>query len=392
MEETQPHPATAQADRPTEAVRRATVDAHRSDCVAILAEKLGTGLEQVFLFVDTDADFDRIISEARGAFDGVKVVACTTAGEISEGGYSEGNIVALGLPRENFTTSTLLVTDLDKVEDRTLIETVVRERLTLEARARDLPNAFAFLVIDGLSRREDQLMNALASGMAALPVFGGSAGDGVRFKRTRVSLDGASYQNAAVITFVRTRCGVKVFSLDHFEPGTERMVVTKAEPSRRVVCEINARPAAREYARILGKNPDFLSPFTFAAHPLVVRIGGQHHVRAIQRVTEDGALVFFSAIDEGIVLTLAKAGNMAKHLDKALSDLSANGKLDTILACDCVLRRIEATQKQSARDVSRVLEAHRVVGFNTYGEQVGAKHVNQTMTGVALYHPDEDAP
>lgn len=389
MEETQPKTGPAVAGSSAEAVRRATVDAHSPDAVALLADRLGSGLEQVFLFIDTDADFDRLIAEARSAFPGVRVVACTTAGEISDDGYSEGNIVGLGLPREYFTTSTLLVTDLDQVEDRTLIEAVVRERLGIDEKAKDRPNGFAFLVIDGLSRREDQLMTALASGMAALPVFGGSAGDGVRFKRTRVALDGTSYHNAAVITFVRTNCGVKVFSLDHFEPGTDRMVVTRAEPSRRVVCEINARPAAREYARILGKNPDFLSPFTFAAHPLVVRVGGQHHVRAIQRVTEDGALIFYSAIDEGIVLTLAKAGDMGAHLDAALGDLEAQGKIDTILACDCVLRRIEATQNQSAHEISRILREHRVVGFNTYGEQVGAKHVNQTMTGVAIYHPDE---
>jgi hypothetical protein len=28
------------------------------------------------------------------------------------------------------------------------------------------------------------------------------------------------------------------------------------------------------------------------------------------------------------------------------------------------------------------------VGFSTYGEQVNSMHVNQTMTGVALYPPD----
>ena len=49
------------------------------------------------------------------------------------------------------------------------------------------------------------------------------------------------------------------------------MVVTEADPERRLVREINAEPAAREYARLVGKDPDQLSPFTFAAHPVVVR-------------------------------------------------------------------------------------------------------------------------
>ena len=34
-----------------------------------------------------------------------------------------------------------------------------------------------------------------------------------------------------------------------------------------------------------------------------------------------------------------------------------------------------------------MLQAHGVVGFSTYGEQLNSMHVNQTMTGVAIYPP-----
>ncbi len=49
------------------------------------------------------------------------------------------------------------------------------------------------------------------------------------------------------------------------------MVVTGVDPARRKVHEINAAPAA-EYARLLGKPAGQLDPFTFAAHPLVVKV------------------------------------------------------------------------------------------------------------------------
>jgi len=372
---------------PARFVRRATAQSGAPDAVAQLAAQLGRDLAQVFVFVDAAAAFDRIIAEAQAVFAPAPVVACTTAGEIAETGYTEGVIVAAALPAAHFATQPLLVTDLDRPDASEFVGEVIRTRMALEARAPQFPHAFAFVVVDGLSRCEDRLMATLASGMSSVPVFGGSAGDGVRFDRTRVALDGVSHRNAAVVSFVRTACPVRVFSLDHLEPGDVRMVVTRADPANRIVNEINARPAAREYARILGKNPDYLSQFTFAAHPLVVRVGGRHHVRAIQRVTEGGALVFFSAIDEGLVLTLAKVGDIAGHLEQALDELAADGPIDTILACDCILRRIEATQKQAARRVSDLLSAHNVVGFNTYGEQVGAKHVNHTMTGVAIYPP-----
>ena len=104
-------------------------------------------------------------------------------------------------------------------------------------------------------------------------------------------------------------------------------------------------------------------------------------------MSPNGDLVFFSAIDEGLVLTLAEPQDMAAHLDRALTELSAGGGPAAILACDCILRRIEAMENQSFGAVSTLLKRHGVVGFSTYGEQLNSMHVNQTMTGVAIYPP-----
>ena len=87
------------------------------------------------------------------------------------------------------------------------------------------------------------------------------------------------------------------------------------------------------------------------------------------------------------MLTVAKPQQIARHLDRKLTALTAHGQPAAILGCDCILRRIEAEQMQVSRDVSDVLVAHRVVGFSTYGEQIGPLHVNHTMTGVAIYPP-----
>lgn len=67
------------------------------------------------------------------------------------------------------------------------------------------------------------------------------------------------------------------------------MVVTEADPASRTVLEINASPAAEEYARIIGTDVEDLSPMLFATHPVVVRVGGQDYVRAIQKPTPTAA-------------------------------------------------------------------------------------------------------
>jgi hypothetical protein len=315
------------------------------------------------------------------------VIGCTTAGEISDAGYVEGQIVAVGLPADHFAVEPLLIPDLGALDSDALIGRLIRARAAL---VRDHPgweHEFAFLMVDGLSIREDELTSALASGLGPVPLFGGSAGDGTRFKETFVLHRGAALRNAAVLAMVRSDCRARVFSLDHVVPTEKRMVVTEADPRNRIVRQINAEPAAQEYARILGKDPGQLTTFTFAAHPVVVRIGGKHHVRAIQQVAENGDLVFFSAIDEGLVLTLGEPRDMVAHLERELAALDRGGAPDTILACDCILRRMEAQEKQLSGAVSQILRRHRVVGFSTYGEQLNSMHVNQTMTGVAIYPP-----
>ncbi|WP_372885422.1 FIST N-terminal domain-containing protein [Shimia sp.] len=371
-------------------VRSGFVDCRAEDAVARLAEALHPGdLSLVVLFLSPQTDVSRLIDEAQKTFAPAQVVGCTTAGEISDAGYAEGQIVAIGFPRAHFQTRTILVDDLDNFEPHGLIEQMIRNRNHMARETPDWSSDFTFLLIDGLSTKEDLLTSQLSVGLGPVPFFGGSAGDGTDFGETYVLHGGKAHSNSAVLIQVHTDCSIKVFKTDHLIPADTRMVVTGADPANRVVHEINAEPAAREYARLLGKNPDHLSPFTFAAHPVVVRIGDQHHVRAIQQVADNGDLIFFSAIDEGLVLSLADSEPMAPHLKKEMSALSAAQKPEIIIGCDCIYRRLEAEQKQLTGEISRVLSSHRVVGFSTYGEQINSMHVNHTLTGVAIYPPDE---
>lgn len=370
-------------------IASAHVPARAAGAVARLAQALGAGpFAAVLLFVSPASDLGALASDVPRAFGATRVIGCTTAGEISSEGYAEGEIVAIGLPAALFAAETLLIPDLARIDPQDLAGQLIRARAGL-ARARPAwEHEFAFLMVDGLSTREDELAAMLASGLGPVPLFGGSAGDGDRFGRTFVLHDGQIRQNAAVVLLARSRCRVRVFSLDHLVPTERRMVVTGADPARRIVRRINAEPAAREYARLLGKDPAQLTPFTFAAHPVVVRIGGRHHVRAIQQVAPNGDLVFYSAIDEGLVLTLAEGQDIADHLAREMERLCEGGAPQAIIAADCILRRMEAQEKQRAGAVSAILRRFGVVGFSTYGEQMNAMHVNQTMTGVAIYAPE----
>ncbi|MGD9294249.1 MAG: FIST N-terminal domain-containing protein [Roseobacter sp.] len=369
-------------------LRKAGMHWAAEDPIGSISRQLGAGpFTLIILLVTPKADFQRIVDDAAKEFAGTDVMACTTAGEISSSGYDEEMILGIGFPADDFASRSILFRDVGKLTPQDAVDRVTLARVALQKDRPDLSYRFAFLAVDGLSLTEDTLAASLAPALMDMPLFGGSAGDGTDFRNTLVSLNGEIAENAAVLNLMLSRYRSKVFSLDHLEPTDNKMVVTDADPAKRIVKTINAEPAAREYARLVGKDPEQLDKFTFAAHPVVVRIGNTHHVRAIQQINDAGEIVFFSAIDEGMVLAVATPRNMAEHLAEKLEALADDSMPTDIFCCDCVLRRIEAEQCQLIRPMSDILKRHNVIGFSTYGEQIGALHVNQTMSGVAFYRP-----
>ncbi|ANH08307.1 FIST N-terminal domain-containing protein [Shinella sp. HZN7] len=374
-------------------IARALVSAHESRPVERLAAGLGPGpFALVLLFVSPEADVAAIVSEGAKTWPGARIAGCTTAGEISGAGYDEESIVAVGFHARHFAAETLLVPDLSKLVAAELSDALQHIRQTLARDHGHLAEEFALLLVDGLSAREDELASALAAATGAMPLIGGSAGDGTHFRETLVFDGKRLLANAAVISVIRGDCPLRPFKMDHIRPTARRMVVTEADPEARIVRRINAEPAVREYARLIGMQPESVDTLTFAIHPLTVRMGECHHVRAIQRVLPSGELLFFSAIDEGMVLTIAEPHNLVGHLSAELQALKEPADPVAVLAFDCILRRIEAQEKQMTGRVSELLRQHGVIGFSTYGEQIGPMHINHTMTGFAFYPPGTIVP
>ncbi|MGP9788565.1 FIST N-terminal domain-containing protein [Roseinatronobacter sp. NSM] len=356
----------------------------------ILAALTPADLALVILFVGEGHDLHRVEAALQGLPSSLPVIGCTTAGEIGRGGYLDGHIVAIGLPRELFRVAVGHIEGLRDFSPEQARDLAFELRAELTFSTADWSNEVAFLLTDGLSLMEDQLVWALSEALSQSPLVGGSAGDGLRFGQTHVLHQGRFMSDAAVLAVLRTPCTVTAFRFDHLNPTDMRMVVTDADPDQRLVRQINGMPAGPEYARLLGKDPQHLTPFIFAANPVVSKIGNDHHVLAIQRVEPDGTLRFFSAVEPGLVLRLATSVDLVAHLDSQLAELSCNGPLPAILACDCILRRLEAQHTQNRGRISTVLERYQVAGFNTYGEQFNMMHVNQTFTGLAFHPPQPD--
>lgn len=341
----------------------------------------------VLFFCSSTYDLALLAAELRMVFAGVQVVGCTTAGEIGPAGYLEHSLTGASFPASRFSAVSGGIENLQHFQTETgqaLVQALL-PRLKNHAPQTASEQSFALLLTDGLSVREEPLTRVLQSALGKLPLLGGSAGDGGNFGATYVYSEGCFHADSAVLVLVSTRLPLQLFMTQHFVATDERLVVTETDTARRIVKEINGLPAAQEYARMLGIAMRDLNPGHFAASPMVVLINGMNYVRAIQKVNPDDSLTFFCAIENGLVLRVAKGVGLLQNLEQAFAQIRAGmGVPQLVLACECILRKLEVRQDQLEGRVGDIFRQHNTIGFTTYGEQFRGIHVNQTLVGVAI--------
>lgn len=341
-------------------------------------------------FCSSQYDLDQLGQALRDVFGPGLMVGCTTAGEITPLGHAEGSIVGVSFSKHAFRAASVRVDDLHGFElgkGDQLAADVLSEMTKASSKAArpSGESCFGFLLSDGLAMQEELLVASIYRNLGDIQLFGGSAGDGISFRRTFIYHDGQFRTNCAVFTLIESKLPFCLFKTEHFEASHQKMVVTEADVTNRVVTEINGEPAGREYARIVGLDVNKLTPMIFASYPVVVRVGGHLYVRSIQQVNDDESLTFFCAIDRGIVLTVARGSDMVDNLARAFERVRGElGPPALILGCDCVLRYLEVQQTGIRAAIGALMSANNVVGFATYGEQFNGMHVNQTFTGVAI--------
>lgn len=345
------------------------------------------GMALLVFFCSSFYDLDALSEALNRNFPNVPAIGCTTAGEVAPSGYGTRGIAAIGFSDAAVRAEAMRIDHLQQFDSSACRDLTQALLQTVAARTSSVSpdNTFALMLIDGLSQREEQVTRAVQKAIGNISLIGGSAGDDLRFQGTWVFHGGRFHRDAAVVALINTDLPFKVFKTQHFVRGEEKLVVTEADTATRTIKEINGGPAAEEYARIIGAAVGELDAARFAAHPVVVRIGGVDFVRSIQKANPDGSLTFYCAIDEGIVMTVAKGTDPVGNLRATLEDISKEiGPPQMVLVCDCILRNLEIRQSGQETPMGGVFSDYHVVGFCTYGEQFCGIHVNQTLTGVAI--------
>ncbi|HEY0941282.1 MAG TPA: FIST N-terminal domain-containing protein [Steroidobacter sp.] len=321
-----------------------------------------------------------------------RVVGAATGRAIGAQGFLPQGLTGFHLPARRFQVADTVIEDAAKfgLPDARDFVRALRGRLERNGGAQ-LPHLFGLLLVDAEARCEEKLIAAIGTQLGGVPIVGGSAGDlyfnpfGHPPGSTRILHHGRALRGAAVLCLVASESPVIAVSHNHFSAGTRRVVITDADPEKRLVREINGRKALTEYAAACGLRRRAKCTQDFAPYPLMIRVGGQFFPRGVQRCYDDGTLEFACAMEPGIVATVARPGDYVARLRDMFEGMrAAIGPPELVIAFECSARTAYMEQHGLTSDVEGLYRDNGVVGFSTLGEQFNTVHVNNSLTCLGI--------
>ncbi len=324
-----------------------------------------------------------------------RVIAAATSRAIGGSGFLAQGITGLHLPAARFKIADALIENAARfgLPDARALVRSLRGRLERGADPR-MSHLFGMLLVDAEAHCEERLVAALGMELGRVPIVGGSAGDdyfnpaGHRSAAPRILHQGRALRGAAVFCLVASQQPILAVCHSHYVPGRRRLVISDADPERRIVREIDGRNALRAYAAACGLKTTPRDAESFSPFPLMIRIGGEYFARGIQRVLEDGSLEFACAMEPGLVVTLGRPADMLERLRGLFQSMQTSlGKAEVVIAFECAARTAYMEQQGLTEAIATELKAHHVVGFATLGEQFKTIHVNNSFTCLAVAVP-----
>jgi hypothetical protein len=321
----------------------------------------------------------------------------TRAGASMIGGWAsagavEKGIVAMSLSGEEVEESFSAFREGVKANPEGAAREVAADlRAKLGSRALD-PNQYVGIVLfDGLCLGEKIVRELSLERSLALPIIGGSAADELKFERTFVTCGDRISTDGLVLVVLKMAVPFYYDHFVHYKPTDASAVVTRAEPDKRIVWEMDGAPAAARYAELLGlKSASELQHVHFARNPLGVVLGDAVYARSPNAIIEGTGLQFYCFIEAGTKVTLLKQGDIIADARSAVERAKSYlpGGLRGAVLFNCVLRYLEMKEDRKVDAFNSVFAEMPFIGFNTYGEELFTHH-NQTLTALFIGEREE---
>lgn len=318
-------------------------------------------------------------------------LGCTTAGEVSPLGLTEGGISVLALMAPARGATSWLASD-GSTSFAWCQEAIARCAAQLGLTPAELsPDRHVLITLTApFGGDEDRQLAAIADAAPGVPIIGGSAGDDFQWRQTWAFRGREVQPDSGLVLLLEPGVPFHGFAVHHFSAESRRVVVTGVhERDPRRVKTLNGWPAFEEYARLAGLDTaDKIAACRRSGQwpvQLGFRLAGDVYVRAI--MTEiDGDLLLGGAVEEGMVLCVLGAGDLvaATEVGVARAVAALGAPAPVLLLFNCGGRLLQARQEGLLDPLWSAMVKAPVAGFSTYGEQFGSLQVSYTLTGLVL--------
>ena len=219
-------------------------------------------------------------------------------------------------------------------------------------------------------------------GNIPVPVFGSTAGVRRGTERSLVCINGKVYENACVFMYIRNLCGRIGFARENTYKHTSNFFqITNVETEKRVVYEINGRPAAPYLASMINTDVSVLSK-NIMLHPIGRLYGDNIYIADAEKVNKDGSISFFSYIynySRAGILEPDDANVCGKAFIAKIKDIGFSPSFS--IAVNCAFDYDIFEDKGFTNDMIKQLgeTVGCYVGMSGCGEQADDNHLNKTM-------------
>jgi hypothetical protein len=358
------------------------------DTTAALKEALGHALWKLdgksasfgFLFLGPKHDTANAAALAQKQLGSAPLLTSTTAGELTELGWSHDGLVVMLVASDSFEFKANFASGLRaqvaNVAERLCNGLADTKRAAQVGGRRHMTSV---LLTDGLAGTGEDLVQQMFELMHSVPrIVGGAAGDEAKFERTLVGLGSTVAPDSAVAlhVFSRKPWGIGV---DHgLRPTSTPMRVTRAIDN--IVHEIDGAPAFDAYRAHAAKRGMTLTQANASAYMIANEIG----IHFFERITRaraplstdaKGALTCAASIPEGSMISIldGEPDSMIQAARRAAESAKAGlegAEPAGVLLFDCVCRGmiLKDAFRREIEAVRSVFGDVPVAGFLTYGE------------------------
>ncbi|WP_340022118.1 FIST N-terminal domain-containing protein [Paenibacillus sp. FSL K6-1096] len=294
-----------------------------------------------------------------------RAVLCSTKGEYTPQGYRNGVITGFEYDAG--------LADIVEILHPPVLSTARME--AAYRKVQDNTNAFLLLLCDGTGGMEEMLLSSLYFIAPQFKVAGGSAADDADGE-TYIYIGDRRVRNVGIFYDMPARTALIKENI--YIPAGKTLLVTEADVSGRTVYSFNGRPAAGEYARVLGV-PEKELVAHFLSSPLGRRYEDDLIIASPKEVRPDGSVTFYSQVMSSTYVEVLNAADPLAVLEETLG--GSPFKPSFVLNINCTLRDELFRREGLWADFDQAMLGFcsNTTGFISYGEQYYTKHANQTM-------------